>query len=119
MRYSASFVALGLGVLAATPSFALTVQAGPQRPDVAQHLRPTTQSSSVLPAPGDLKDSYAASGRPQLGQGFYGSTTTGTTSFSFGPVQGATTVTPGYGASWSDRTVHDSGDPLLIVPRRR
>src|SRR5215469_12716672 len=101
MRLRASAVALGLGALSATPCLALTIQAAPPRPDVAQHLRPTTApASSALPAPGDLKDSFVASGRPQLGQGFYGQPSGGTTSYIVGPLQGTTTVTPGYGALW-------------------
>jgi hypothetical protein len=118
MRFCASVVALGLGALAATPCFALTIQAAPPSPDVAQHLRSTTTSptSSVLPAPGDLKESFAASGRSQLGQGFYGQTSGGTTSYSFGPFQGATTVTPGYGAFSTSAGAHDSGNPWRLTP---
>ena len=50
MRFRVSAVALGLGALVGTPCLALTVQAAPPRPDVAQHLRSqTSTASSVLP----------------------------------------------------------------------
>ena len=109
MPVRASAVALGLGTLAATPCLALTIQAAPPRPDVAQQLRPaSTSASSVLPAPSE---------RPQVGLGFRGPASAGTTSFHFGPVRAATTVTPAYGTAWSDRR-RDSGNPLSLVPRR-
>ena len=57
MRLRAFAVALGLGGLAATPCLALTLQAAPPRPDVAQHLRSPAPGSSVVPAPNELKDS--------------------------------------------------------------
>jgi hypothetical protein len=120
MRFRALAVALGLGALAATPCLALTVQAGPPRPDVAQHLRSSTAPvSSVLPAPSELKGSFAASGRPQLGQGFSGSASAGATSFDFGPLHATARAAPGYGASWSDNHLRDSGNPLSLMPPRR
>ena len=121
MGFRAFAVAMGLGALAATPCLALTIQAAPPTPDVAQHLRPSTGPAfSALPAPGELKESFAASGRAQLGQGFYGAGSGGTTSFSFGPLHGTTTVTPGYGGAWngSNATARDSGNPWQLTPRR-
>jgi len=119
MRFFACAVALGLGALAATPAFALTIQAAPPSPDVAQHLRPTTSSStpSMMPAVGDLKDSFAASGRSQLGQGLY-SQPGGTSSFNFGPLRGTTTVTPAYGATWTDNHLRDTGNPWSLTSPR-
>jgi hypothetical protein len=120
MRFSAFAVAMGLGALAATQCLALTLQAAPPRPDVAQHLAPTTNPlAGVLPGPSDLKDSFVASGRPQLGQGFYSAPGAGTTSFNFGPVRGTTTVSPGYGATWNNTGLRDSGNPLSLTPPRR
>ena len=120
MRFSACAVALGLGALAATPCLALTIQTAPPHPDLAQHLRPTTGSTPhVLPGPDDLKDSFAASGRPQLGQGFYGSPSAGTTSFDFGPLHATTTVTPGYGDPWNANRLRDSGNPQSPLPHWR
>jgi hypothetical protein len=110
MPFRASALAFALGTLAGTPCLALTVQAAPPRPDVAQHLRPTSApASSVLPAPSE---------RPQVGLGLRGQASAGTTSFTFGPVRATTTVTPGYGAFWNDRSQRDSGNPLSLVPRR-
>lgn len=119
MRLRASVVALGFGALAASPCLALTFQAAPPRPDVAEHLRPTTTPAyNLLPAPDELKDSFAASGRPQLGQGFYGPANGGTTSFNFGPLHATTTVSPGYGGSWNGTSLRDSGNPWSLTPRR-
>src|SRR5689334_17690224 len=118
MRSRLCAVAVGLGALAATPCLALTVQAAPPRPDVAQHLRTTSATTGVLPATGDLKSSFAASGRPQLGEGFYAPTTGRTTTFDFGPLRGTTTVTPGSDAVWNGAGVRDSGNPLSLVPPR-
>ena len=119
MRFRAFAVASGLGALIATPCLALTIQSAPPSPDLAQHLRPTTApATSLLPAPDDLKSSFAASGRAQLGQGFRGAPGAGTTSFNFGPLHGTTTVTPGYGAVWNGAGVRDSGNPLSLVPPR-
>jgi hypothetical protein len=119
MRVRAFAVVLGLGVLAGTPCLALTIQAAPLQPDIAQHLHmqagPTT---GVLPAPNDLKDSWVASGRPQPGQGLPDAANATTTRFSFGPLRGAATVTPGYGAFWSDAGARDNGNPLSLTPRR-
>lgn len=119
MRFRTFAVAWGLFALAATPCLALTFQAAPPSPDVAPHLRPTTATGSgLLPAPDELKTSFAASGRSQLGQGFPGATGPGTTSFNFGPLRGSTTVTPGYGGVWNGAGVRDRGNPLSIVPPR-
>lgn len=120
MRICAYAVAFGLGALAATPCLALTVQAAPPRPDVAEHFR--SQSAPAiggLPAPNELNDSLLASGRPQQGQGFTNPSSPGTTTFSFGPLRATTTVTPGYGAFWNDPSSPDSGNPLLLTPTRR
>jgi hypothetical protein len=38
------------------------------------------------------------------------------TSFSFGPLRGATTVTPVYGAFWNGTSPH--GNPLSLTPPR-
>jgi hypothetical protein len=117
MRLRAFAVALGLGVLAGTPCLALTIQAAPPRPDVAQHLHSQTgPASGVLPAASDVKDSFLASRRPSLGQGFSGPEGGRTTTFSFGPLRGETTVTPGYGAFWNDR--RDGRNPLSLTPPR-
>ena len=120
MRFRVSAVVLGLGALAATPCLALTIQTAPPRPDVAQHLRSSPASTpsafTALPAPDDLKDSFAASGRAQLGQGFVGQANGGTSSFSFGPLRGTTTLVPGYGAYWNGR--RDGGNPYSLVPPR-
>jgi hypothetical protein len=120
MRFRAFAVALGLGGLAATPCLALTVQAAPPRPDIAQHLRSTsvTTTFGALPGPGELKDSFVASGRPQLGQGFYGPAGVGPMSFSAGPFSGANTVTPAYGGSWNGAGFRGGGNPLSLVPPR-
>jgi hypothetical protein len=118
MRFFVCALALGLGALAATPSLALTFQAAPPRPDVALHLHSTGPAPGVLPAPGDLKGSFAASGRSQLGQGFSGPSSLGTTSsFSFGPIHG-TTVLLDDGAAWNDRGHRDAGNPLSLTPPR-
>jgi len=120
MRLRASVVALGLGALAATPCLALTVQTAPPRPDVALHLRPTTPTAGVLPSADDVKDSYLATGRSQPGQGFYDSQSSGrTTNFNFGPIQGTSTVSPGYGATWYGSTLRDTGNPFSLTPRPR
>jgi hypothetical protein len=120
MQVRAFAFALGLGALAATPCLALTIQAAPPRPDVAQHLHSTTTPGTrVLPGPDDLQGSFVASERPQLGSGFTGAPSIGTTSFNFGPIHGATTVTPGYGAALNDARRRDEENPLsLILPRR-
>jgi hypothetical protein len=120
MRFRGFALALGLGALAGTPCLALTIQTGPPPSDVAQHLRPQTGPTfSVLPAPGDLKDSFVASGRAQLGQGFLPDPANArTTSFSFGSFHGATTVTPGYGAFWNSASPRDRGNPLSLTPPR-
>ena len=120
MRFRASAIALGLGALAATPCLALTVQAAPPRPDVAQHLRSTMAAGSGgLPGPSELQGSFVASGRPQLGSGFIGSPSVGTTSFSVGPVRATATVTPGYSATSNDMRPRDDENPLsLTLPRR-
>jgi hypothetical protein len=119
MRFPAFAVVLGLGGLVSTPCLALTVQSAPPRPDIAQHLHSQTgPSSGVLPAPGDLKDSFLASDRPQLRQGLSGPASAGTTSFSFGPVHGAFTVAPRYGAFWNDTGVRENGNPLALTPPR-
>jgi hypothetical protein len=118
MQVRAFAVALGFGALAGAPCFALTIQASPPRPDVAQHLRSSTPASSVLPAPSEVKDSFLGSGRSQLGHGFRGPESARTTSFSVGPLRGAATVTPGYGASWYDPSPRDSGNPLSLIPPR-
>jgi hypothetical protein len=116
MRFRAFAVALGLGALAASPCLALTIQAAPPRPDVAQHLHAQTgPASSVLPAPSEVKNSFLASQRPQLGEAFAGPTSARTTSFSFGPIHGVTTMTPGYGA-WRDP--RDGDAPLSLTPPR-
>jgi hypothetical protein len=120
MRFRAFALALGLGALASTPCLALTVQAAPPRPDIAQHFRsPTGPTSGVLPAPDDVKDSALGSGERQPGQGFHSPASAGTTSFSLGPLRATTTVTPGYGASWNDTSSRDSGNPLSLTPPRR
>ena len=120
MRFRASAFALGLGALAATPCLALTVQAAPPRPDVAQHLRSTTAPGfGGLPGPGELQGSFVASGRPQLGPGFTGSPSFGATSFSFGPLRATATVTPGYGAASNDMRRRDDENPLSLTPPRR
>ncbi|HEY2752148.1 hypothetical protein [Phenylobacterium sp.] len=117
MRFGACAVVLGLSGFGATPCLALTVQAGPLRPDVAQHLHSQTAPvSSALPAPSELSDSFLASERPQQGQRFTGSASTGMTSFSFGPLRGATTVTSVYGAFWNGTSPH--GNPLSLTPPR-
>jgi hypothetical protein len=121
MRLRAFVVALGFGALAATPCLALTVQTTPPRPDVALHLHATsTATSGVLPSADDVKDSYLATGRAQPGQGFYDSQSGGhTTNFNFGPVQGTTTLSPGYGATWNGgSTFLDSGNPWSLTPAR-
>jgi hypothetical protein len=122
MRFRALAVASGLGVLAATPCLALTIQAAPPTPDVAQHLRATAPTAmfGVLPAPDQLKDSFAASGRAQLGQGFYAYPDSArSTSFSFGPFRGAATMAPGYGAYWNRQGLRDAGNPLSLTPPGR
>ena len=120
MRFRVSAIALGLGALAATPCLALTIQAAPPRPDVAEHLRPTTgPGPRVLPSPDDLKTSFLASGRPQLGQGYAGAASGGTMNFSLGPLHATTTVAPGYGAFWNDTGPRDNGNPWSLVPPRR
>ena len=117
MRLRAFAVALGLGALAGTPCLALTIQAAPPRPDVAQHLHAqTSPASSMLPAASEVKNSFLASQRPQLGESFAGPTSARTTTFSFGPLRGAATVTPGYGAYWNDP--RDSRNPLSLTPPR-
>jgi hypothetical protein len=120
MRVRAFAVALGLGALVATPCLALTVQAAPPRPDVAQHLHSTTApASSVLPSPSQLQGSFVASGRPQLGSGFTGAPSVGTTSFSVGPIHATTTMTQGYSPAASDMRRRDEENPLsLTLPRR-
>ena len=120
MQFRAFVVALGLGALVATPCLALSVQAAPPRPDVAQHLRSQTgPASGVLPSPGELSGSFVASERPRLGEGFYGPTSAGTTSFRFGPLHGVATVGPGYGPFWNDTGLRDGGNPLSLTPPRR
>jgi hypothetical protein len=117
MRSRAFAVILGLGALAGTPCLALTVQAAPPRPDIAEHLHSqAAPASSVLPAPGDLKDSYVATGRPQNVSGPAGA---GTTSFNFGPFRATTTVTPGYGVFWNETSAGHSGNPLQLTPPQR
>lgn len=119
MRVFACAVGLGLGALASGPSLALTVQTAPPAPDVAQHLHSTSASAAHgLPGPDQLKDSFAASGRAQLGQGFYSSGSSGTSTFSFGSVRATTTVAPGYGAFWNGASRRDSGNPLSLTPTR-
>jgi hypothetical protein len=104
MRFPAFAVVMGLGGLVSTPCLALTVQTAPPRPDIAQHLHSqTTPTTGVLPSPGELKDSFLASDRPQLRQGLSGPARAGTTSFSFGPVRGAITVAPRYAPSGTTR----------------
>ena len=115
MRFDVSAVVLGIGALASTPCLALTIQAAPPRPDIAQRLHPQAAASGVLPAPSDLKDSWVASGRPQPGQGPAGARTT---SFSFGPLHATATVTPGYGAFGNDTSRRDNGNPLALTPPR-
>jgi len=118
MRLRAFAVVLGLGGLAATPCLALTVQAGPLRPEIAQHLHAQTPTTpGVLPGPSELKDSLLGSERPQL-QGFTGAASAGTTSFGFGPLHGAVTVAPRYGAFWNDTNARQSGNPLALTPTR-
>ena len=119
MRLHLSAVALGLGALAATPCLALTVQAALPRPDVAQHLRSTTPAAGQLPGPGELQSSFVASGRPQLGSGFTGAPSVGTSSFSFGSLRATTTVTPGYGDALTDMRRRDEQNPLSLTPPRR
>jgi hypothetical protein len=120
MRVRASAIALGLGALAATPCLALTVQAAPPRPDIAQHLRSTTApASSVLPGPDELKGSFVDSARPQLGSSSTSWTSSGTTSFNLGPIHATTTVSPGYGAFSGDGRRHDDENPLSLTPPRR
>jgi hypothetical protein len=117
MRFRACAVVLGLSGFAATPCLALTFPAAPLRPDIAQHLHlQTAPASSALPAPNELNDGFLASGRPQQGQPFTGSASPGTTSFSLGPLRGATTVTPVYGAFWNGTSPH--GNPLSLTPPR-
>jgi hypothetical protein len=117
MRFRACAVVLGLCGFAATPCLALTVPAGPLRPDIAQHLHlQTAPASSALPAPSELSDSFLASERPQQGQRFTGSASAGTTSFSFGPLRGVTTVTPVYGAFWNGASPRSN--PLSLTPPR-
>jgi hypothetical protein len=119
MRLCASAIALGLGALAGTPCLALTVQAAPPRPDVAQHLHSQAAPAfSALPAPSEVKDSFIAAQRPRLGEGFTGPAPAGTTSFSFGPLRGAATMTPAYGGFWNDIGPRDSGNPLSLTPHR-
>jgi len=119
MRVSVCAVALGLGALAATPCLALTIQAAPPSPDVAQHLRPTTTAASrMLPAPDEVKNSFVASQRPLVGQGFVSSGGGSTTSFSYGSFHGTTTVTPGYSA-WGGTTSRDNVAPMSLIPPRR
>ena len=120
MLYRACAVAMALGALAAAPCQALTVQSAPPRPDVALHLRSqAAPTSRIVPGPDELKDSFAASGRPQLGQGSYSPERGGTTRFSFGPLRGAVTMIPGYGAYWDGTSLRDSGNPLALTPPRR
>jgi hypothetical protein len=125
MRSRAFAVALGLGALslgalAATPCLALTVQAAPPRPDVAQHLHSTsTPAYRTLPGDDEVKNSFLATQRPMLGQGYAGPTSAGTTTFGFGPVRGAATVSPGYGAFWNDTRPRDDYAPLSLIPPRR
>ncbi len=122
MRFRAYALALGLGALAATPCLALTIQAAPPRPDVAQHLHSSTPASgafATLPADRDVAGSWLAPGRPMIGQGLNGSPTVRTTSFSFGPVHATTTFEPGYGASWNSSPMRDEGNPLALTPHRR
>lgn len=119
MRFPAFAVVMGLGGLVSTPCLALTVQTAPPRPDIAQHLHSqTTPTTGVLPAPSELNDSVLASDRPQLRQGLSGPTGAGTTSFSFGPVRGAVTVAPRYGAFWNDASPRENGNPLALTPPR-
>ena len=118
MRLRAFAVVLGLGGLASTPSLALTVQAGPLRPDIAQHLHAQTPTTpGVLPGPNELKDSVLTSERPQPGQGFTGPARAGTTNFSFGPIHGSATVAPRYGAFSNDTSASENGNPLALTPR--
>jgi hypothetical protein len=117
MRFCASVAILGLGVLAGTPCLALTIQAAPPRPDIAEHLHSQAPpGSGVLPAPSDVKDSFVATGRPQ---GFSGAADARTTNFNFGPFRATTTVTPGYGAYWNETTAGHSGNPLQLTPPLR
>ena len=119
MRFRGFAVVLGLGALAGTPSLALTVQAAPPRPDIAQHLHAQPgPASGVLPAPGELQNSFVGPEQPQLGRGFASPAGPGTTSFNFGPLHATTTVAPGYGASWNDTSRRDSGNPLSLTPPR-
>src|SRR4051794_32215756 len=120
MRSRAFAIALGLGALAATPCLALTIQAAPPRPDVAEHLHSTsTPAFRALPGDNEVKDSFLATQRPLLGQGFAGPTSAGTTSFGFGPVRGAATMTPGYGAVWNGASPRETYAPLSLIPPRR
>lgn len=119
MRVRAFAVVLGLGALAATPCLALTVQAAPPRPDVAQHLHSTTAGTSVLPGPNALKGSFVDSTRPQLGLGAAVAPNYGTTRFNLGPIHATTTVSPGYGAFTNDSRRRDEENPLSLTPPRR
>src|SRR5262245_37325005 len=104
MKLRASAMALGLGALCATPSLALTIQAAPPRPDVAQHLRSSSPAApGVLPGPGQLQGSFVAPGRPESAWGSSAPLNGGTTDFGFGPVRGSSTLAPIYQDSWSTR----------------
>jgi hypothetical protein len=111
---------LGLGALAASPCLALTIQSLPPSPDVAQHLRQAPSTASrMLPAPDEVRNSFIATQRPLVGQGFVSSSGGSTTSFSYGSFHGTVTATPGYGASWGDTTSRDNIAPMSLTPPRR
>lgn len=120
MRVFACAVALGLGALVATPCLALTIQAEPQRPDVALHLHSSSTSTARgLPGPGQLQSSFVTSGRPQLGSGFTGQPSVGTASFGFGSLRASTTVLQDDGAVLSDSRRRDEQNPMALTPPRR
>jgi hypothetical protein len=120
MRFCAFAIAMGLGALAGGPCLALTVQAAPPRPDIAQHLRSSAAPASrVLPAADEVKDSFAASVRPRLGEGVAGPASYGTRRFGFGPLSATVTTAPGYGGAWNDAGPRDLGNPLSLTPPRR
>ena len=102
-----------LGVLAAGPSLALTVQPAPTR-DQAPHLKQTRDDAGA-----SLRDGFAGSGRPLAGTTYDGRSTGygETRTFSFGSV--TTSVTTG---GIQDRTRLQSPifqDRPAYLPRRR
>jgi hypothetical protein len=106
-------LAAGLAVVAATPSFALTVSSAPPRPDVSQHLTPTDSRVSAGPR---LQDTFVGSGRPTVGSNFTGAPQSayGTTSFGFGNVRATVTNEP-RDPRWSDDR-RDTPAPLSLSP---